>query len=159
MCRNQRSCDTINIPDIFGQFQVQHGQLPCKYLGLPLRIGRLRREDEQVLIDKVAGKLPKWKGKLLNKACRLTLIKSMLSSLVIYHMPVFPLSKWAIKKIDKIRRSFLWQGNEDAKGGHCLVNWKHVQWPKKLGGLGVLDLTSFNMALRLRWKWYQWKGP
>jgi hypothetical protein len=158
MCRNQRSCDTINIPDIFSQFQVQHGQLPCKYLGLPLRIDRLLREDEQVLIDKVAGKLPKWKGKLLNKAGRLTLIKSVLSSLVIYHMPVFPLSKWAIKKIDKIRRSLLWQGNEDAKGGHCLVKWKHVQWPKKLGGLGVLDLTSFNMALRLRWKWYQWKG-
>ena len=52
-----------------------------------------------------------------------------LTSVITYHMTVFPLSKWAIKKIDKIRCSFLWQGNEDARGGHCLVNWKQVQWP------------------------------
>jgi hypothetical protein len=110
-----------------------------------------------VLIDKVVGKLQKWKGKLLNKAGRLTLIKSVLTSVITYHMTVFPLSKWAIKKIDKIRCSFLWQGNEDARGGHCLVNWKQVQWPKKLGGLGVLDLARFNRALRLRWRWYQWR--
>jgi hypothetical protein len=72
-------------------------------------------------------------------------------------MTVFPLSKWAIKKIDKIRPSFLWQGNEDVRGGHCLVNWKQVQWVKKLGGLGVLDLARFNRALRLRWRRYQWR--
>jgi hypothetical protein len=42
-----------------GQFQVQQEQFPCKYLGLTLRIGKVRREDKQLLIDKVAMKLPK----------------------------------------------------------------------------------------------------
>jgi hypothetical protein len=84
----------------------------------------VRQEDEQKLIDKVAGKLPKWRGKLLNKTGRLTLINSALSTVVLYQMTVFPLSKWAIKNIDKIRRDFPWHGSEEARGGKCLVNWK-----------------------------------
>ncbi|KAF8701016.1 hypothetical protein HU200_033908 [Digitaria exilis] len=74
-------------------------------------------------------------------------------------MTVFSLSKWAIKRIDKIRRSFLWKGSQEAKGGHCLVNWRRVQLPKRLGGLGIHDLTAFNRALCLRWQWLQWKDP
>jgi hypothetical protein len=46
-----------------------------------------------VLVNKVADKLPGWKGKLLNKEGRLALVNSVLSSMVIYHMTVFPLSK------------------------------------------------------------------
>jgi hypothetical protein len=92
----------------------------------------------------------RWKGKLLNKTGRLTLINSVLSAVVIYHMIVFPLSKWAIKKIDRIRRNFLWYESEETRNVNCLINWKRVQRPKKLGGLGVLDLSKFNMTLHLR---------
>jgi hypothetical protein len=49
-------------------------------------------------------------------------VNSVLSSTVIYHMTTFQLSKWAIKRIDMIRRNFLWIGLEDARGGHCMVN-------------------------------------
>jgi hypothetical protein len=40
-----------------------------------------------------------------------------------------------------------------------LVNWKKVQRPKKLGGLGVLDLELFSRALRQHWLWLQWTDP
>jgi hypothetical protein len=91
-------CENVNILEILGDSQVQLGQFPCKYLGLPLRIGLSKREDEQTLIDRVAGKLPRWKGKLLNKTGRLILINSVLTTVVLYHMTVFPLSKWAVKR-------------------------------------------------------------
>jgi hypothetical protein len=27
-----------------------------------------------------------------------------------------------------------------------------------MGGLGILDLTKFNRALRLQWTWYKWNN-
>jgi hypothetical protein len=95
----------------------------------------------------------------LNKSERLILVNSVLSSVVLYYITVFPLSKWIIKKIDKIRRGFLWHGNDDVRRGNCLVNWRRVHRPKKLNELSVLELQNFNMALRIRWQWYRWTDP
>jgi hypothetical protein len=81
-------CEGLDIHNILEHLQVRQGNFPCKYLGLPLRIGKAKRADEQVLIDRVANKLPRWKGKLLNKTGRLTLINSVLSAIVLYHMTV-----------------------------------------------------------------------
>jgi hypothetical protein len=86
----------------------------------------------------------------------LTIVNSVLLSVLTYHITIFQLSKWTLKKIDMIRRSFLWHGSEDRQRGQCLVNWKHVQCPKSLGGFDILDLDRFGHVLRLRW---QWHGP
>jgi hypothetical protein len=65
----------------------------------------------------------------------------VLSSLPIYFLTVFPIKKWAFKKMDKIRRSFLWKGTGGCSGGHCLVRWDHVKRPKQVGGLVSLILS------------------
>jgi hypothetical protein len=35
------------------------------------------------------------------------------------------------------------------------VAWSHVQRPRHLEGLGVLDLHLMGIALRVRWLWLQ----
>ena len=116
------NCEETVLATITPGFTGRACQFPCWYLGLPLHLGRTRRSDEQVLIDKIGARLPGWKGRLLTKAGRLTLVSSVLSSIPTYHLTTFPFSKWAIRHIDRICRSFLWRGEESAKGGHCQVN-------------------------------------
>jgi mannosylglycoprotein endo-beta-mannosidase len=151
-----QAVDTVQLSANFGG---QLGTFPTKYLGLPLHLGRTRRADEQVLVNKVGARLPGWKGRLLTRAGRLALVNSVLTAVPVYHMTSFPLSKWAIKRIDRIRRDFLWKGKDDPRRGNCPVNWVRACRAKKLGGLGIKDLSCFNRALRLRWPWLKWVEP
>ena len=113
----------------------------------------------QPLIDKIGARLPGWKGKFLSSSGKEILVKTVLSSLPIYHLTVFHAHKWLIKRIDRIRRSFLWRGESPDKvsGGHSLINWPTTCLPKTKGGLGILELERFTRALRLRWLWFKWK--
>jgi hypothetical protein len=64
---------------------------------------------------------------------------------------VFALKKWAVRKIDRIRRSFFLEGGTgaaSANGGHCQVLWLKATRPKLLEGLSILDLERFSRALR-----------
>lgn len=73
--------DTHRIAHIFG---CPVGDLPIKYLGIPLHHDKLRREDIQPLIDKILRRIEGWKGKLLSQAARIVLIKTCLASIPVY---------------------------------------------------------------------------
>jgi hypothetical protein len=83
---------------------------------------------------------------MLNRAGRLTLMSSVMSTMPTYHLSVFPLATWARKRIDRIRRSFLWKGKVESNEGHCHMAWPLVSKPKALGGLGILNLDKFSCA-------------
>lgn len=138
--------DSSVVTQLLQNFLGKICKFPAKYLGLPLHVRKLRR-------------LPGWKGRLLSTSGRETLVNTVLSSQPIYHMTTFPEQKCLIRKIDRLRRSFLSRGETPDKvhGGHSLVNWPTACILKIKGGLGILDLEHFTRALRLRWLWFQWK--
>jgi len=109
---------------IVQNFPGKISSFPGKYLGLPLHTRKLRRIEVQPLIDKIGARLPGWKGKFLSSSGKETLVETVLSSLPIYHLTAFHAQKWLIKRIDRIRRSFLWRGESPDKvsGGHSLLN-------------------------------------
>jgi hypothetical protein len=90
----------------------------------------------------------------MDKAGRLTMVKSVPGAIPIHQLLVLAPSKKTLRLIVKIERSFLWAGRAAANGGHCHVNWQCVARPIALGGLGVHDLERTSMALRLRWMWF-----
>jgi hypothetical protein len=59
--------------------------------------------------------LPGSRGKMLSLADKKTLVKSVLTSQLIYHLTIFSMQKWLIKQIDKLQRSLLWKGEEPEK--------------------------------------------
>jgi hypothetical protein len=83
----------------------------------------------------------------MSKAARAQLVKFVLTSIVTYHTTIFPLPKWLIKKTDKLRRNFLWKGEESEgnKGAICLVKWSMVCRLKELGGLGILEVVLVSV--------------
>lgn len=109
------SSEGINIQEVMQPFPCEIQSFPCQYLGLPLSTKALTKTEIMPLIHKLARNLPAWKGKLLNKAGRLSLVNMVLSSIPTYHLTIFPLKKWAIKKIDKIRRNFFLERNRGSK--------------------------------------------
>jgi hypothetical protein len=123
---------------------------PCKYLGLPLSLKKLAKEQIQPLIDKIADQLPGWKADLMNRAGRVVLIQHVLTAMLVYVAMSSDLPAWALKAIDKIQRSFVWRGRKDARGGHCLIAWPKVCRSRKLGGLGISYLKSLCISLRER---------
>ena len=132
---------------------------PCKYLGLPLSLKKLTKEQFQPIIDRIADQLPGWKADLMTRAGRVVQVQFVLTAMLIYLAMAIDLPPWAIKAIDKIRRGFVWRGRKEAKGGHCLIAWPKVCRAKELGGLGISDLKSLCIALRVRWPWLKKSEP
>ncbi|KAM0906298.1 hypothetical protein ACQ4PT_016861 [Festuca glaucescens] len=101
-------CDEDQIAAAIHIFLAKQGSFPCIYLGLPLHFARLKVVSFQLLIDKIGARLAGWKGKHFTRAGRVGLARSVLSSMVTYYLTIFILPKWVLRRIDKIRRNFIW---------------------------------------------------
>lgn len=152
-------CQGHDLQHIMRPLGIPLGTFPATYLGMPLLLRTLRKTDLYPLIDKFGGKTAAWKGGLMAKSGRLVLLKLALSTLATYMLSVHRLPVWVMKRLVKICRAWLWAGEQDCTVGKCHVSWALLSRPKELGGLGVLDLTKFGRALRLRWLWHAWTTP
>ncbi|KAL4196105.1 hypothetical protein AMTRI_Chr04g244380 [Amborella trichopoda] len=117
--------------------------LPTSYLGLPLCIGKLKKNMWDSLIERFAWKFASWKGRSLSFEGRITLIQATLASIPIYYMSMIQIPISVIHKLEKLMRDFLWSGVDDTKKIH-LVAWDAVCTPKSFGGLGIKNL-------RIKW--------
>ncbi|XP_020272679.1 uncharacterized protein LOC109847855 [Asparagus officinalis] len=140
-------------PQLANLLNCSVGSLPFSYLGLPLKFGSLSKRDWQPLLDSFSKKLSLWKSRSLSLGGRLTLLNSVPSSIPLCYSSFFKLPRWLIKAIDKIRRNFLWNDNHQSSIVRNLVSWDTVCRQKKDGGLGVIQLESFNIALLSKWIW------
>ena len=144
-----------------GNFPGEEGLFPMHLswaAAQPLHYSRLKAAHFQPVIGKLGARLAAWRGKHFTRAGRVLLCRSVLSAMVIYHLPVFRLPKWVIRRIEKIQRGFLWMKPGVAPGArpHPLVNWGMVCRPKKLGGMACSTRRDLGMPLRMRWSWYSW---
>lgn len=144
-------CSDDQVAAIQSVFPCSLAPFPCSYLGAPLSLRKLRRTDEQPLIDAVAARIPTWKADLLNEEGNSHQINPL--RLPVHISITCCLSSWAIQEIDRRLRAFLWSGTESTSRGKCKVAWQIACAPKEYGGLGMPDLRIMGFTLRLRWEW------
>jgi hypothetical protein len=96
-----------------------------RYLMLPLGVNPSRLSTWKPVWSTIRVKLSTWKRKFLSIAGRICLIKSVLSSLSLYYMSIFSMSKGFTKTIFSINRSFIWKGTSNSYS-ICKVVWHKV---------------------------------
>ncbi|WMV37869.1 hypothetical protein MTR67_031254 [Solanum verrucosum] len=130
------------------------GSLPTTYLGLTLGAKSKALQIWSGVIERSEKRLAIWKGQYLSLGGRVILVNSVLDALPTYVMSIFPLPSKVRKRIDKIRRNFIWQGHKKKRAFH-LVNWDVLIKSRKDGGLGIRNLNAHNQrvwkAIRSLW--------
>lgn len=97
-------------------------RLPIKYLGLPLTIRKPRKILFQPMLEALQRRIEGWTASLLTFGGRVTLVKAVLSAILLHFMQAMRMPKGVIRHIDRMQRKFLWKGMEICKGINCLVN-------------------------------------
>ncbi|GJZ26819.1 RNA-directed DNA polymerase, eukaryota [Tanacetum coccineum] len=125
---------------------------PFSYLGS--KVGGLmsRVQSWNEVIDRVNARLSKWKMKTLSIGGRLTLLKSVLGSMLIYHMSIFKALMSVLNRLESIRNKFLC-GHDHNSRKTLWVKWKYMLASKEKGGLGVSSLYVLNRGLMFKWVW------
>lgn len=125
------------------------GELPTVYLGMPLGAKSKSKDIWNSVLEKCEKKLANWKNQYLSMGGRLILINSVLDAIPTYMMSLFSIPVNVVKKIDALRRNFLWEGNSEKKKIY-LVKWGGMTTSKKAGGLGIKNLRVQNQSLMMK---------
>ncbi|GJZ59966.1 RNA-directed DNA polymerase, eukaryota [Tanacetum coccineum] len=99
------------------------------------------------IIAKVSPRLSKWKLKTLSIGGRLTLIKSVLSSMPLYHMSIYKVPIGVLNKLESLRRNFF-NGVDSNERKFSMCGWKKVLASKNKGGLGVSNSSLWSRFIK-----------
>ncbi|KAL2232170.1 UNVERIFIED_CONTAM: Ubiquitin domain-containing protein DSK2 [Sesamum indicum] len=110
---------------ILAHTEFARGEMPVRYLDIPLAAQRLLVTNYSPLVDQIANCISKWTGKSLSYAGRLELIRLVIQGV----------------------ENFLWNSRK------APVAWEEICHPKEEGGLGIRHIQSWNVALLARVLW------
>ena len=117
------------------------GELPIRYLGVPLADCRLRIRDWQPVLEKVETQLGGWQARLLSRGGRLVMLKAVMSAIPTYFMAIFRMLVGVRRRLETAMRGFFWLGSRSEEAqGTALVAWETVCRPISHGGLGIQSL-------------------
>lgn len=103
------NCDAEVMTWLDNLYGIPHGQLPVKFLGVPLISSKLSINDCMLLIAKLTNRLNAWTSRLLSFAGRMQLIRAVLFPIQAYWSAHFILLGAIHKIMQKLFTRFLWK--------------------------------------------------
>ena len=126
--------------------QMRAGQLPNKYLGIPLFEGRNKSEFWDSLIEKCQRKMEGWKGRWLSSAGRILMLQTVILAMPVFSMMCMGIPKKVIWIVEQKKRKLFWNGSND-EDKIPLLAWEKICKPKEDGGAGIRNWEVMNKAL------------
>ncbi|GJU81731.1 hypothetical protein Tco_1284096 [Tanacetum coccineum] len=119
--------------------------MPFNYLGVKVRAPSSKSCSWEEVLTKISARLSKWKLKTLSIGGRLTLIKSVLTSLPLYHMSIYKVPIGVLNRMESIRRRFF-IGADNNERKISMIGWQKVLASKKkeaiYGDHGALNIPG-----------------
>lgn len=125
------------------------GALLLIYLGIPIFIGKPRRQHLMPFVYRIRIKLASWMAALLSITSRIQLVKFVISSMLNNSFMVYAWPVNLIKTMDKWVRNFIWSRDVDTRKV-VTVAWHKVCKPIEEVGLGIRSLRQVNNAAMLK---------
>ncbi|GJY64455.1 RNA-directed DNA polymerase, eukaryota [Tanacetum coccineum] len=144
--------DNVNVSRAATKLGCLVLKTPFLYLGSFVGGAMHRLQAWNDIVDRVRRRLSKWKMKMLSIGGRLTLVKSVLGSMPIFHMSMFKVPSGILRTLESIRCQFF-NGHDVSSKKASWVQWNKVLAPKDKGGLGVSSLYALNRGLMFKWVW------
>ncbi|XP_019264258.1 PREDICTED: uncharacterized protein LOC109241890 [Nicotiana attenuata] len=128
------------------------GNLPFKYLGVPLSTRKLNINQCLPLVEKITDRVRCCSARMLSYAGRLQLIKSVLFGVQTYWAQIFLIPKKIMKMLEAVCRTFLSTGSTEISR-NALIAWDKICQPKSTGGLNVINMRTWNKAAVMKHLW------
>lgn len=123
---------------------MREGQMPVRYLGIPLNASKLRVIHYTPLLDQVRAVIASWKTKSLSYVGKLELLKTGVQGILGFWFDMLFVPMGIIDEVVAICRKFLWNSKKPP------IAWTEICKPKEEGGAGLRDWRAWNRAILLR---------
>ncbi|XP_019173822.1 PREDICTED: uncharacterized protein LOC109169394 [Ipomoea nil] len=143
---------------VSGALAVAQAEDFGKYLGLPSVVGKNRRAVFAYVEQKLRQRFGSWNKRLLSKAGKEVLLKSVAQAMPTYTMSIYLLPSSLCVSLERLMNRYWWGRAGDEGGIHWLA-WDRMCKPKKFGGMRFKRLREFNLALLGKQGWRLLTNP
>ncbi|GKD98140.1 RNA-directed DNA polymerase, eukaryota [Tanacetum coccineum] len=126
---------------------------PFNYLGIKVGMSSSRSKSLDEMLDKISSRLLKWKIKTLSIGGRLTLIKSVLTSLPLYHISIYKAPMGVLHNMKSFRRRFF-NGVDKNEKNISMIRAPHggMEEEQYLQLVNLVAFVTFSNS-NDRWVW------